>query len=135
MDGETSPFTQSREFPHLITCLCYVSCLPLLYVATLTSIAVPLAVSFSNTIVRCPLCKSRRAGKRDLLLFDTHYFRHGNATSYIRWLYTPGTHSTYGFGICKMPISNYCTKCLGSPDIKHDRTPDCKPVFWAWMQG
>ena len=31
---------------------------------------------------------------------------------------------------------NSCTKCVGSsPDIIHDRTPDCYPVFWAGMHG
>ena len=35
--------------------------------------------------------------------------------------------------ICKLPTSNNCTECLGSPGIIHDRTPDCHPVSWAWM--
>ena len=27
-----------------------------------------------------------------------------------------------------VPISNSCTKCVGMPGIKHDRTPGCHPV-------
>ena len=27
-----------------------------------------------------------------------------------------------------VPICNSCTKCLGSPGIVYDRTPDCHPV-------
>ena len=32
-------------------------------------------------------------------------------------------------------IFNFCTKCMGIPDIIHDRTPDCHPVMGmgAWM--
>ena len=29
---------------------------------------------------------------------------------------------------------NFCTKCLGIPGIMHDCTPNCHPVFWAWMR-
>ena len=32
-----------------------------------------------------------------------------------------------------MPAFNSCTKCVGSPGIIHDRTPDDPPVSWAWM--
>ena len=28
---------------------------------------------------------------------------------------------------------NSCTKCVGSPEIIHDRMPDRHLVFWAWM--
>ena len=28
-----------------------------------------------------------------------------------------------------MPTFNSCTKYVGSPDMVHDRTPDCHPVF------
>ena len=35
-----------------------------------------------------------------------------------------------------VPIFNSCTKCVGSQGKKkHDRTPDCRPDFWAWMHG
>ena len=27
---------------------------------------------------------------------------------------------------------NNCTRCVGSPGIKHDCTPDCHPDFWTW---
>ena len=28
-----------------------------------------------------------------------------------------------------VPTSNSCTKCMGSPGMIHDRTPDCHPKF------
>ena len=34
-----------------------------------------------------------------------------------------------------VPTFNSCTKCVGSPGIIHDRTPDYHPVSWAWMNG
>ena len=34
-----------------------------------------------------------------------------------------------------MPIFNCCTKCVCSPGIIHDQTPDCHPVSWSWMHG
>ena len=34
-----------------------------------------------------------------------------------------------------VPTFNFCTICVGSPDIIHDHTPDCNPVFMAWMHG
>ena len=30
------------------------------------------------------------------------------------------------------PTFNSSTKCMGSPVIINDRTPDCHPVFLAW---
>ena len=30
---------------------------------------------------------------------------------------------------------NFCTRCLGSPCITHDRTLDCHPVSRRWMHG
>ena len=35
--------------------------------------------------------------------------------------------------VTQVPTYNSCSKCAGSPAIIHDRTPDCCPVFWAWM--
>ena len=32
-----------------------------------------------------------------------------------------------------VPAFNFCTKCMGIPDITHDRTPDCHPVSRAWI--
>ena len=29
---------------------------------------------------------------------------------------------------CTVPAFNSCTKCVGSPDILHDQTPDCHPI-------
>ena len=29
-----------------------------------------------------------------------------------------------------MPTGNYCIKCVDSPAVIHDRTPDCHPVSW-----
>ena len=34
-----------------------------------------------------------------------------------------------------VPIFNSCTKCLGSPGIIHNRTPDCHSISWPWMHG
>ena len=32
-----------------------------------------------------------------------------------------------------MQTFNSCTKCVGSPGIIHDRTPDCHPISWAYI--
>ena len=30
---------------------------------------------------------------------------------------------------------NFCTKCVGSPCIIHDRMPGCQPAHWTWTCG
>ena len=32
-----------------------------------------------------------------------------------------------------VPTFNSCTKCVGSRGLIHDRTPNCQPGSWAWM--
>ena len=32
-----------------------------------------------------------------------------------------------------VPTFNSCTKCVGSPGILHDRTPDWHPSSWTWI--
>ena len=32
-----------------------------------------------------------------------------------------------------LPTFKFCTKCVYSLGIIHNRTPDCHPVSWAWM--
>ena len=34
-----------------------------------------------------------------------------------------------------MPTLNSCTKCVGSPGIIHDWTPDCHRLSLAWVHG
>ena len=34
-----------------------------------------------------------------------------------------------------VPTFNSCTKCVGSPGILHNRTPDWHPVSWVWIHG
>ena len=45
-----------------------------------------------------------------------------------------GNANTNGAVWSTVPASNPCTKFVGSPGMIHDRTPDCHPVSWAWMQ-
>ena len=45
------------------------------------------------------------------------------------------THSRFEDPLkCTVSAFNSCTKCLGSSGIIHDCTPNCHPVFWAWMR-
>ena len=34
---------------------------------------------------------------------------------------------------CTVPTFHFYTKCVCTPGIIHDRTPDCHPASWAWM--
>ena len=35
---------------------------------------------------------------------------------------------------CTVLTLNSCTKCVGSPGMIPDRTPDCHPVLWVWKR-
>ena len=41
---------------------------------------------------------------------------------------------SYAFLPHKVPAFNICTKCVGNPDMIHDRTPGCHPVSWTWIR-